>query len=96
MTQLPEATQEILRKLARSVALHRRSGGTLDDLPAADQDLLQAMDGPRRDFFMVELAEAGAEAAKSRLRDQLGKWHARHATAEPRRPVAEPNPDRDT
>jgi hypothetical protein len=96
MTHLPKATQEILRKLARSVALHRRGGGTLDDLPAAEQELLQAMDGLRRDFFMAELAEAGAEAAKSRLRDQLGKWHARHANGEPQKPVAEPNPDRDT
>src|SRR4051812_42203058 len=30
--------------LARSVALHRRSGGTLNDLPAAERELLQAMD----------------------------------------------------
>ena len=41
---LPEATEAILRELARSVSLHRRGGGTLDALPARQQELLRAMD----------------------------------------------------
>jgi hypothetical protein len=76
MTKLSEATQEILRKLARSIALHRRAGGMLDGLPAAEQELLQAMNEAQRDFFMAELAEAGAEEARRRFRAQLLQWRA--------------------
>ena len=93
MTELPEATQEILRKLARSVALHRRGGRLLDNLPAAEQELLQAMSEAQRNFFMTELAEAGAETARSRFRDQLSKWRAQHASIEPERPDATPDLD---
>lgn len=78
MAELPETTRDTLRKLARSVALHRRRGGTLDDLPAAEQALLQALDEPRRDFFMAELAQAGGEEARSRFREQLGAWRSEH------------------
>lgn len=66
----------------------------LDTLPAAEQELLQAMNEAQRDFFMAALAEAGAEAARSRFRDQLGKWRAQHAGTEPDRPDAEPYLDK--
>jgi hypothetical protein len=81
MTNLSEVAQEILRKLARSVALHRQSGRMLDGLPAAEQELLQAMNEAQRDFFMKELAEAGAEEARSRFRTQLAHWRARQPDA---------------
>src|SRR3712207_8923484 len=45
---LPISTETVLRELARSVALHRRGGGTLDALPARQQDLLHAMDEAQR------------------------------------------------
>ena len=73
-TGLPEATQAILRELARSVALHRRAGGTLDALPARQQELLQAMDEAQRRFFLEELAKADAEAGRGRFRAALGRW----------------------
>ena len=71
---LPEATEAILRELARSVAEHRRGGGTLDALPARQQELLQAMDEAQRRFFFDELAEADAEAGRGRFRAALGRW----------------------
>jgi hypothetical protein len=83
MTELPEATQEILRKLARSVALHRRGGGVLDSLPAEQQDLLQAMNEAQRQFFTEELAKADAEEGRSRFRAQLAQRRARQPDADP-------------
>ncbi len=74
---LPEATEAILRELARSVSLHRRRGGTLDALPARQQELLRAMDEAQRRFFLDELAEADAQAGKDRFRAVLGRWHDR-------------------
>ena len=74
---LPEATEAILRELARSVAEHRRGGGTLDALPARQQELLQAMDEAQRRFFFDELAEADAEAGRGRFRAALGRWRDR-------------------
>lgn len=71
---LPEATKGILRELARSVSLHRRGGGTLDALPARQQELLRAMDEGRRRFFLEELAEADAEEGRDRFRAALGRW----------------------
>jgi hypothetical protein len=79
VAELHEATRKTLRELARSVALLRSGGRTLDDLPATERALLQAMDKAQRDVFMAELAEAGAEEARSRFRDQLGQWRAQHA-----------------
>ena len=74
---LPEATEAILRELARSVALHRRGGRALDALPARQQELLQAMDGAQRRFFLEELAEADAEAGRCRRRAGLGRGRDR-------------------
>jgi hypothetical protein len=75
---LPEATEGgFLRELARSVALHRRTGGTLDALPARQQELLQAMDEAQRRFFLEELAKADAEAGRDRFRATLGRWRDR-------------------
>ncbi len=65
---LPEATEGILRELARSVALHRRAGGALDALPARQQELLRAMDEGQRRFFLEELAKADTEEGRSRFR----------------------------
>ena len=59
---LPDATEEILRDLARAVSSHRRAGGALDDLPPRQQELLRAMDDAQRRFFLEELAKADAEA----------------------------------
>ena len=85
---LPEATEAILRELARSVSLHRRAGGALDALPARQQELLRAMDEAQRRFFLEELAEADAEAGRGRFRAALGRWRDR------RRPgVADPAPE---
>ncbi len=78
---LPEATEEILRELARSVALHRRGGGALDGLPARQRELLQAMDEAQRGFFLEELAKADAEAGRSRFRATLGRWRTRQPGA---------------
>ena len=69
----PEATEAILRELARSVSLHRGVGGTLDALPARQQELLRAMDEAQRRFFLEELAKADAEAGKGRFRAALGR-----------------------
>jgi hypothetical protein len=74
---LPEATEAILRDLARAVSLHRRGGGALDALPARQQELLRAMDGAQRRFFLEELAGADAEAGGDRFRAALGRWRAR-------------------
>ena len=72
-----EATKEILRTLARSVALHRKGGGALDALPEQQRDLIQAMDEAQRRFFLEELAEAGADEGRRRFRAALGRWRAR-------------------
>ena len=74
---LPEATETILRDLARSVSLHRRAGGTLDALPARQRELLQAMDEAQRQLFLEELAKADAEAGRDRFRAALGRWRDR-------------------
>jgi hypothetical protein len=74
---LPEAAEAILRELARSVSLHRRGGGTLDALPARQQELLRAMDEAQRRFFLEELAEADAEAGRGRFQAALGRWRDR-------------------
>jgi hypothetical protein len=74
---LPEATEAILRELARSVSRHRRGGGALDALPARQRELLQAMDEAQRRFFLGELAEADAEAGRDRFRAALGRWRDR-------------------
>ncbi len=76
MAGLSEAAMEILRPLARSVALHRREGGVLDTLPAAQQELLRAMDEAQRRFFLEELAKADAEEGRSLFRAQLARWRA--------------------
>ncbi len=87
---LSEATEEILRDLARAVALHRRGGGALDALPARQQELLQAMDEAQRRFFLEGLAKADAEEGRDRFRAALGRWRDR------RRPGADgPDPDPD-
>ena len=93
MTHLSEATREILQTLARSVVLHRQGGGTLNDLPTAERELLQAMNEAQRDVFMAELAEAGAEQARSRFRNQLGEWRAQHVDTKPARSDAGPDLD---
>ena len=85
---LPEATEAILRELARAVSLHRRSGGALDALPARQQELLRAMDEAQRRFFLEELAKAGAEAGKDRFRTALGRWRDRRQPG-----AASPDPD---
>ena len=74
---LSEATEEILRELARSVALHRGGGGTLDASPARQQELLHAMDEAQRGFFLDELAKADAEQGRGRFRAALGRWRDR-------------------
>ena len=84
----PEATEAILRELARSVALHRRGGRALDALPARQQELLQAMDEAQRRFFLEELAKADAEAGRDRFRAALGRWR------DPRQPDGA-GPDRE-
>ena len=85
---LPEATEGILRELARSVAEHRRGGGALDALPARQQELLRAMDEAQRRFFLEELAKADAEAGRDRFRAALGRWR------DPRQPDgAGPDPE---
>ncbi|MCW8088289.1 hypothetical protein [Sabulicella glaciei] len=43
----------------------------MDDLPADQRELLQAMSEAQRDFFMHELAVSQAEAGKQRFREQL-------------------------
>jgi hypothetical protein len=84
---LPEATEGILRELARSVALHRRGGGALDALPARQQELLHAMDEAQRRFFLEELAKADAEEGRGRFRAALGRWRDRRPGA------ADPDPE---
>ena len=71
---LPEATEAILRELARSVSLHRRGGGALDALPARQQELLQAMDEGQWRSFLEELAKADAKEGRGRFRAALGRW----------------------
>ena len=88
MAGLSEATMEILRTLARSVALHRREGGVLDTLPAQHQELLRAMDEAQREVFMEELAKMDAQEGKDRFRAMLGRWRARHADADPAEDVS--------
>ena len=88
MAGLTEATMEILRTLARSVALHRREGGVLDTLPAQHQELLRAMDEAQREVFMEELAKMDAQEGKDRFRAMLGRWHAPHADADPAEDVS--------
>jgi hypothetical protein len=83
MGGLSEATMEILRTLARSVALHRREGGVLDTLPAQHQELLRAMDEAQRQFFMEELAKVDVQEGKDRFRAMLGRWRAQHADPGP-------------
>jgi hypothetical protein len=74
---LLEATEAILRELARSVSLHRRAGGTLGALPARQQELLRAMDEAQRQLFLEELAKADTEAGRGRFRAALGRWRDR-------------------
>ncbi len=83
MAGLSEAAKEILRPLARSVALHRREGGMLDTLPAAQQELLQAMGEAQRRFFLEELAKADAAEGRSLFRARLARWRARRLGAGP-------------
>ena len=85
---LPKATEEILRDLARSVALHRRGGGALDGLPARQRELLQAMDEAQRGFFLEELAKADAEAGRDCFRAALGQWRDRRQPG-----AADPDPE---
>jgi hypothetical protein len=86
MPDLPEATKRILRDLARAVSRHRREGGRLDTLPAPQRELLQAMDAPRREAFMTELAVAEAEAGRDGLRAVLRQWQARQDAPDPEGP----------
>jgi hypothetical protein len=83
---LPEATEAVLRDLARAVSLHRRGGGALDALPARQQESLRAMDEAQRRFFFDELAKADAEAGRGRFRAALGRRRDRRqpGTADPR------------
>jgi hypothetical protein len=85
---LPEAMEAILRELARSVAEHRRGGRALDALPGRQQELLRAMDGAQRRFFLEELARADAEAGRDRFQAALGRWRDRGRPG-----VADPDPD---
>jgi hypothetical protein len=80
---LPEAMEAILRELARSVAEHRRRGRALDALPGRQQELLRAMDGAQRQFFLEELARADAEAGRDRFQAALGRWRDRGRPALP-------------
>ncbi len=74
MADLTDETRDLLRKLARSVSEHRSVGGVLDNLPADERRLLQAMTESQQQVFMQELAQADAEAGQQRFRDQLGNW----------------------
>ena len=76
MVEVPDGLRDILRDLVSSVALHRQGGGTLDNLPARQQALLQALDKEERQFFMEELARLDAEAGLSRFRASLSRWRA--------------------
>ena len=87
MAGLLEAMEEILRDLARSVALHRRGGGALEALPARQRESLQAMDEAQRRFFLEELAKADADEGRDRFRATLGRWRARQPGA------ADPDPE---
>jgi hypothetical protein len=88
MAGLPEATKELLRTLARSVALHRRRGEALDALPAQQRELLQTLDEEQRQFFMEELAKEDANEGRNRFRAMLGQWRAGQAGGGP-----EPDPE---
>ncbi len=83
MAGLPEATMETLRSLARSVALLRRQGGALDDLPEEQQGALQALSEAQRQFFLEELAKVEAEAGRNRFRAMLSQWRAQQAETGP-------------
>jgi hypothetical protein len=76
MVEVPEEMRDILKDLVSLVALHRQGGGTLDNLPARQQALLQALDKEERHFFMEELARADAEAGLIRFRTSLSRWRA--------------------
>ena len=82
------AAAGVLRELARSVALHRRGGGTLDALPARQQELLHAMDEAQRRFFLEELAKADADEGRGRFRAALGRWRDRRQPG-----AADPDPE---
>jgi hypothetical protein len=73
VANLIRETRGLPRGLARSVAEHRRAGGVPDNLPADGRRLLQAMTESRRQVFLEELAQAGAEAGQQRSREQPGK-----------------------
>jgi hypothetical protein len=95
MAYLAEATAERLRALARSVTRHRSGGGVLDDLPAAERDLLQAMNEEQRDFFLAELARAQAQEGGAASRSGWVSKRARHAAGEGSDSVeGEPTPSR--
>ncbi len=83
MADLPEETRGLLQNLARSVAEHRRAGGVLDNLPATQRQLLQAMSESQQRVFMQELADIDAEAGKQRFREGLGKWRPREPNGVP-------------
>jgi hypothetical protein len=83
MADMTEATMDRLRGLARSVALVRKDGGVLDDLPEEQQGAVQALGEAQRQFFLDELAKAEAEVGKDRFRAMLGQWRARQADADP-------------
>jgi hypothetical protein len=85
---LPEATEGVLRDLARAVSSHRRAGGALDDLPSRRQELPRAMDEAQRRFFLEEPAKADAEGGKDRFRAALGRWRDRRQPGD-----AGPDPD---
>jgi hypothetical protein len=85
MTNLSEATQEVLGKPARSVALHCKEGEVLDGLSSKQQDLLQAMSKVRRLIFMGRLAKAEAKEGSSRFQAQLAQGCTRKSDADPKR-----------
>jgi hypothetical protein len=82
MAEMPEEMRDIVRDLVSLVAQHRQGGGTLDNLPARQQALLQALDKQERQFFMEELARADAEAGLSRFRASLSRWRAAKSGSE--------------
>lgn len=83
MADMTEATMDRLRGLARSVALVRKDGGVLDDLPEEQQGAVQALGEAQRQFFLNELAKAEAEVGRDRFRAMLGHWRARQAGTGP-------------
>jgi hypothetical protein len=79
MAGMSEATMDRLRSLAQSVALVRKHGGVLDDLPEEQQGAVQALGEAQRQFFLDELAKAEAEVGRDRFHAMLGQWSARQA-----------------